>query len=96
LERPQRFSSIFILRRTSRGSTKQYHNAQRTTHNAKGRKYPNFPALYGVKNEDSANNSRDIDAVLSRYNQVIDTNQALVGIITQSDFVSAIEKSLSR
>jgi len=52
--------------------------------------------LYGVKNEDSANNSRDIDAVLSRYNQVIDTNQALVGIITQSDFVSAIEKSLSR
>jgi len=89
LERPQRFSSIFILRWTSRGSTRQYHNAT-------GKKYPNFPALYGVKNEDSANNSRYIDAVLSRYNQVIDANQALVGIITQSDFVSAIEKSLSR
>lgn len=52
--------------------------------NLTGKAYPNFWRLMPLAPELEANQSKEIDAVLSRYNQVIDINRAdLAGLIGQ-------------
>jgi CBS domain-containing membrane protein len=52
--------------------------------NLTGKAYPNFWRIAPPSNQVETSHSKDIDAVLSRYNQVIDINRAdLAGLIGQ-------------
>ena len=63
--------------------------------NFTGKTYPNIPVPYDIKNKDSANNPRDIDSVLSRYNQVIDINRSdlaeLIGQVEMNAYENKLE-----
>ena len=63
--------------------------------NFTGKTYPNIPVPYDIKNKYSANNTIDIDSVLSRYNQVIDINRSdlaeLIGQVEMNAYENKLE-----
>jgi len=57
--------------------------------NMTGKRYPDFFNLKNIKNEQVLINSKEIDLVLSRYNQVIDINKAdLAALIGQVEMTA--------